>query len=275
MDASLYDVNPAHNFTPTGQHAAMRRSHLIPATATDAWDTRLLWASLFLTLAIFAKAPNLDVWVSQRYYSAQGFLGADMPWVIWVHRFVPGIGYGLLALGAAVLLLSPVLKWMAAHGQQLSLAQVRQVGMWQRTAVSGLLVAGLCSGLIVHWGFKAHMGRPRPVDTIAFGGTQSFVPVFHQGSTPERHNSFVSGHAATGFSLMALGLGAGLRWRRRWFLIGLVAGSLVSLARVMQGAHFLSDVVFSFHAVWLSCEAVACLMSRPFLARLLPPPPPE
>jgi lipid A 4'-phosphatase len=64
---------------------------------------------------------------------------------------------------------------------------------------------------------------------------------------------------------------AGRTWRRRWTLIGLTAGALVGLGRIMQGGHYLSDVVFSFYAVWLSCELVAFGMRRWDQRRQAPP----
>ena len=51
------------------------------------------------------------------------------------------------------------------------------------------------------------------------------------------------------YALMGLGLGCGPSWRRRWFLIGTVAGAVVGLGRIMQGGHFLSDIIFAFYAV--------------------------
>lgn len=238
-----------------------------PADQPDApaWDTRLLWASLFVSLALYAKVPNLDQWVSEHYFLAdQGFIGLQVPWVQWVHRYVPGIGYGLLGLAAVCVIFSPWLKRL--QRLQPSLTTILHA---RRSAIAGLLAAGLASGLIVHAGFKEYVGRPRPVDTVAFGGTQPFVPVFQKGDHPTENRSFVSGHATTAFLLMGLGIVCAPRWRLRWLLMGMVAGSLVGLARIMQGAHYLGDVVFAFHTVWLSCEAVAWFMGRPAIQRWL------
>ena len=60
-------------------------------------------------------------------------------------------------------------------------------------------------------------------------------------------------------------------WRRRWFLIGLVSGAVIGAGRIMQGGHFLSDVIFAFYTVWLSCELVAWIDHRR-LQRSQPPP---
>lgn len=229
------------------------------------WDTRLLWASLFVSLALFAKVPNVDLWVSEHYFLVdQGFVGLHVPWVQWVHRHVPAMGYGLLGLAALFVFISPWLKrWPGLQDARAQLQHARQ------SAIAGLLAAGLASGLIVHAGFKEFVGRPRPVDTVAFGGTQPLVPVFQRGDDPTNNRSFVSGHATTAFLLMGLGIVCTPRWRMRWLLLGTAAGILVGLARIMQGAHYLGDVVFAFHTVWLSCEAVAWLMARSAVQRWL------
>jgi len=31
---------------------------------------------------------------------------------------------------------------------------------------------------------------------------------------------------------------------------------VVGFGRILQGGHYLSDVLFSFYAIWLSCELV-------------------
>ncbi|MGH7125190.1 MAG: phosphatase PAP2 family protein, partial [Stellaceae bacterium] len=67
----------------------------------------------------------------------------------------------------------------------------------------------------------------------------------------ERNCSFVSGHAAAGFGLVAFSFLTLDRRRRRVLRAGAVAaGSLIGLARMAQGAHFLSDVVFAGLVVW-------------------------
>ena len=101
------------------------------------------------------------------------------------------------------------------------------------------------------------MGRPRPVQVVPFGGTDAYHGPFVPGHDPSNHRSFVSSHAAAGFWLMSLGLTCGPVWRRRWLLIGTVTGAAIGAGRMMQGGHFLSDIIFAFYAVWLSCELVA------------------
>lgn len=239
-------------------------------TIPASMDTRLIWAGLFVSVALFAKVPNIDLWFSQKFYVAgQGFVRATDPMVQGLYTFTPIVGHSLLAACLIVLLVGPALARQARRRGLESVAQ-RLTGLWRRTALSALLVAVLSSGFVVELGLKNIMGRPRPVQTVEFGGTEPFHPAFHLGDQPDRHRSFVSGHAAAGFALISLGLAAGPTWRRRWFLIGLVAGATVGMGRIMQGGHYLSDVIFSFFAVWLSCELVSWGLRRQALKQLPP-----
>ena len=152
----------------------------------------------------------------------------------------------ILLLRGYKLAISPLLAWLLRQ------RAARLMGFGRRTAVLALLLALVGPGLLGEGLAKKNMGRPRPVQTELFGGTQPFQGPFQIGDNPAEHRSFFSTTAAAGFALMGLGLACGPVWRRRWWIIGLVAGSVLGMARVMQGAHFFSDVVFAFYAVWLS-----------------------
>ncbi len=227
------------------------------ANESDERDTRLIWAGLFLSLAVFIKVPNVDLWVSARYWHPDtGFFQKNNPVVMALYDYTPLVGHSLVLTMLLLAVLAPWLsRWAQARGRDALSAEL--LGFWRRTALGCLCVAVLSSGLIVELGLKKTMGRPRPVQTEQFGGDMPFHAIYERGSTPSKHKSFPSGHAAAGFSLMALGLACGRTWRRRWFLAGLVTGGVVGLGRIMQGGHYLSDIVFSFYAVWLSCELVA------------------
>jgi membrane-associated PAP2 superfamily phosphatase len=115
-------------------------------------------------------------------------------------------------------------------------------------------VLALGPGLLINSVFKAHWGRPRPRQTVEFGGNLPFVSVWVRTSL-SKSRSFPSGHASMGFYLMAP---AFLLYRRRrglalaFVFVGLLSGGYIGLARVVQGAHFPSDVVWSAGMVYLS-----------------------
>jgi lipid A 4'-phosphatase len=105
-------------------------------------------------------------------------------------------------------------------------------------------------GALVHGVFKDHWGRPRPNEVTAFAGPHAFVPALHRSSACTRNCSFVSGHAATGFALIGLGMFAAPRRRWQWWLMGTAAGTAIGVMRVAQGRHFASDIVFSLLIMW-------------------------
>ncbi len=109
-----------------------------------------------------------------------------------------------------------------------------------------VLTVILGPGLVVNGIMKPFWGRPRPADTVTFGGEYQYRGVFSPAG-PDNGKSFVSGHCANAFSIasgVALfpyspGL-AGL------FLgVGLALGAFGGFARIVQGAHFLSDTLWS------------------------------
>ena len=168
---------------------------------------------------------------------------------------------GTCLIVALYALLAPLLARYFDQQRQHSLAQ-RARGSWRHLATVAVVCGLLGPGLIIEGIFKNQMGRPRPVQVVEFGGTDTYQGPFVPGKTPERNRSFVSSHAAAGFWLMSLGLTCGPLWRRRWLLIGIVAGGVVGLGRMLQGGHFFSDILFAFFTVWLSCEIVAWLDKR-------------
>jgi lipid A 4'-phosphatase len=167
----------------------------------------------------------------------------------------------LLILLAIYALLAPWVSRRLAERGRFDLAR-KSAGQWRRGAVLTLCCAMLAPGIFVDVALKNTMGRPRPVHVEPFGGQHAYLAPFVLGTDPEQHRSFVSGHAAAGFALMSLGLTCGPVWRRRWLLIGVVTGGIIGMGRMMQGGHFLSDVIFAFYTVWLSCELVAWVDRR-------------
>ncbi|MEN9895310.1 MAG: hypothetical protein RIR97_1162, partial [Pseudomonadota bacterium] len=51
----------------------------------------------------------------------------------------------------------------------------------------------ICTGLIVNLLLKAHSGRPRPVNTDLFGGTEMFMAAGSFGGSCQSNCSFISG----------------------------------------------------------------------------------
>lgn len=203
----------------------------------------LLWLA---AAVVFTLWPQLDLAVSGAFHDAArgGFYG-DPWWPVQLsYTVVPWIGR-VLTLATALLVL-----W--GHVGHRRARRRPWLVRWRRRAAMLLWVLLLGLALAVNGGLKEHWGRARPNAVSAFGGERSFQPALLPGAAQCEHNcSFVSGHAATGFALIAIGLAGAPRTRRRWLAVGLAAGLLVGLGRIVQGGHFLSDVLFSGLVIWL------------------------
>jgi membrane-associated PAP2 superfamily phosphatase len=151
----------------------------------------------------------------------------------------------VLAIGAAVV-------WCGSVRRR---AWVRH----RRACALLVLAVVLGPGLLVNGILKPLWGRPRPHQVQVFGGSQPYRHWWQPGNLGGG-KSFSSGHTAMGFVLLA---GACLvsprrpSWWHRLALASVLAyGSLVGVARVVQGAHFVSDVLWSGG---LMCFIVALL----------------
>lgn len=185
--------------------------------------------------ALFALLPRLDLAVSGWFYDAQrGFAANDSALVRGIYEAVLWGSRGLLfALAGA---------FVAACAARGALAARRRVQL-------GFLALAffLGPGLIVDVALKDHWGRARPSQVQEFGGTQRYTAPLVISDQCANNCSFVSGHASAGFALLAFGLLTQGKARRRWVLAGIAVGLVAGVVRIMQGGHFLSDVIFSFY----------------------------
>jgi lipid A 4'-phosphatase len=198
------------------------------------------WFWLLLASFIFSVWPFTDIAVSQFFHAGQGVFPAnDLGFVKAIYLGAPWLGRALFVICLCTVLLAVVKPGLVSRR------------IWRRAAgFVAVVVLGI--GFLVHAVLKDNMGRPRPRDVIEFSGPTAYVPVFVVSQYCKTNCSFVSGHAAIGFSVMAFGM-FGIRRRRHfWFAVGLLAGGLVGAVRIAQGGHFLSDVVFSLLSIWLS-----------------------
>jgi len=222
--------------------------------------------------ALFTVWPELDLWTSSQFRDPSGaFTGNGWTWVRVFYRGIPVSGWLMGLVGLSVLLAvwhtgSRSWRWLRRIGAWVRRRRVfgaasAAVGRriyrahpighrWSRRLVALTWVSLLGSLLVVNLGFKEYWGRARPVQVTQFGGAQQFSAPLTPTNQCGHNCSFVSGHAASGFVIMAVGLMGSVATRRRWLLAGLAWGGIASLARIMQGGHFLSDTLFAGVAIW-------------------------
>ncbi len=203
---------------------------------------------LFLVLATIGIAWSRgDITVSSWFYIAGSWpVGELVPWrqLYLIDRF-PAV-----ALVVAGLLLAVGSRWKVA------------LKPWRRWSVFLVLYLAIGPGLIVNTGFKDGWGRPRPREIVQFGGKKEFHQPWQPG-VRGGGRSFPSGHASAAFFMMAPFFIYRCRrpdLARRWLLGGVMYGIVMSVARITQGGHFLSDNLWAFGMVYLTGLALAVLM---------------
>jgi lipid A 4'-phosphatase len=211
---------------------------------------RLAFVLLAVALAaLFLVFPAIDIWSSGLFWDAAGgFYLTEVWWPRMLYVWTPRLVALLAAAGVLVLL----------H----NLVRRRTAGPLNSLRVLYLLVAlALGPGLVVNVVFKDHWGRARPRTVQQFGGDRAFTPAFVISDQCERNCSFVAGHASVGFLLAGVAF-AVRRRRKAWLAAGLSLGALLGFGRMVQGAHFLSDVVFAGVFVVAICYCLARYVFR-------------
>lgn len=123
-----------------------------------------------------------------------------------------------------------------------------------------LLILG--PGLLVNTAFKDGWGRPRPREITQFGGERTFHNPWERGDAG-KGKSFPSGHGASAFYLPMLFFPLRRRFpriARRAFVLGMLYGVVMGVARVSQGGHFVSDILWAWGVVHLTAVALYYLM---------------
>jgi membrane-associated PAP2 superfamily phosphatase len=138
----------------------------------------------------------------------------------------------------------------------------RQRRGWIRPGLFLAILLALGPGLIVNSIFKEYWGRPRPRDVVQFGGTKEFLHPWQPGIA-HKGRSFPSGHSSGAFYLTApffIYRRKNPRTARLWLVGGLSFGLIMSVARITQGGHFLSDTLWAWGMVHLTAVALYYLL---------------
>ncbi len=195
-----------------------------------------IWLLFLAFSLLFILVPEIDIFVAGLFYNGDKF-PLNGSWIeeLFYHSVKPLI---------IVFTLSSVAIFIYNYTKKKNLLNINSKAM-----LYVVLILTIAPLLIVNTTLKENWGRARPAQTIDFGGQKEFTPAFMMSN--QDGYSFSSGHTAAAFSLLGFALLA--KRRQKLFITTvLIYGTLVSLARMAAGGHFLSDVVTSFFIVYIA-----------------------
>jgi lipid A 4'-phosphatase len=194
---------------------------------------KLFWwiLSASVGLALLPTAwIELDLRAAALFLGTEAYVGVTQWWwVELINLYVPAV--------FRVIVLVALVAWVWVS--------LKPWGKQWRLPLAFVVLAGtLGPGLVVNSGFKENWQRSRPYQVQAFGGTQQFTRAAMITDQCDNNCSFVSGHVACGIFLASMLL-VDRKRRTAWGTAGVVAGLTIGFARMADGAHWLSDVLWA------------------------------
>jgi lipid A 4'-phosphatase len=209
--------------------------------------------------AAFFLFPEIDLWLTRATYSASGgFIGRNHFWVKLLRNVFIVFYFACLGLS--------IVGWVAT---------LRLKQAWLGTSPQQWLFLLLClsigPGLVANLIFKDQWGRARPKHVVEFGGKKQFTPAPLPANQCKRGCSFVSGEASSVFVAFYAAAAIVPQWAAALVVTGTISGLVAGLVRILQGAHFLSDIVFAGLFMAVMVLALSRLMRPGALEGVGPP----
>jgi membrane-associated PAP2 superfamily phosphatase len=214
---------------------------------------REYWLEPLAVVAFLVVSTALIAWTGADLAVSSPFF-REGKWPIG-YRFPWQALYRLDRIPSFALALCGLAAWAASFIRQ-------DLRHWRRTGAFLVLLLALGPGLLVNAVFKDHWGRPRPREILQFGGQKQFLQPWQKGEDG-KGRAFPSGHASAAFYMTSpyfIYRRTNKRLALVWLLGGLTFGVLMSIARIAQGGHFLSDNLWAWGMVHLTALALCyCL----------------
>jgi lipid A 4'-phosphatase len=191
--------------------------------------------SVGTVITILSARYGLDIAISSCFHTAGGpnqgwFMAREQPWA-WLYKYGERLPLALVVYAGIV--------WFFSFNGTIS-------AKYQRPMLVIVLTTLIGPGLIVNCILKPAWGRPRPADTVVFGGESPYREAYRP-SGPGGGKSFVCGHCASAFS--TLSAGALYPYHPAVAVavvaVGAVFSFLVGVTRICQGGHYFTDVIWS------------------------------
>lgn len=209
------------------------------------WNKK--WLLIAIVAAIFvAFSPELDQYIAALSYTetTRMFYGEQALWCKVIYYSVPVI--------TVALVLTPLVWLFISRHDSQKCKIIVKFGLMTYLALS------LGPGLVVNVMFKDHWGRPRPYQVLRDG--KKYSPFWQPHFSEKKDNSFPGGHASIGFFLGIPFLALGRK--KAAITFSLIGGMIVGTVRILQGGHYLSDVLFAGIFVWVVAKVVVYGMPK-------------
>ena len=197
--------------------------------------------ALMALLLLVDPAPLDFALAGLAYEPGQGFIGKSSFWledILHDRAKQALIGLGVLFIvGFLLSLLSPWLR------------------RWRRELGYVVLALGLSTSMVTP--LKALTAVQCPWSLTQFGGEETFSSLLSERApTDKPGRCWPGGHASAGFSLLAFFFvlrDRRPRLARVALVVALGLGTVFSVGRMLQGAHFLSHNVWTLLLDWMIC----------------------
>ena len=187
----------------------------------------------------------IDITLTKHFYlqNTEGtYAFAESPFIKFFYDYGEYPAFAVGALASAL--------WLISY-------KVQKIAKWRPAFLHLMLTLILAAGIITNGLLKEYWGRPRPKQTIEFGGKHQFHPWYQYdfAHRDESLKSFPSGHAIMGYYFLAFVV-IGQYYRKEWLtwlgvVGGLGLGGILSFIRIAQGGHFISDTLMSALVAWI------------------------
>ncbi|MBW6515903.1 MAG: phosphatase PAP2 family protein [Candidatus Cloacimonetes bacterium] len=201
-------------------------------------ELAILLVILFVGTYIF-RTTDLDIRIQRLFFSqTEGWFLYNLLLfrLIYYYGNIPAI---LTVIGAIVFLVVGIKN--------------KKYAIYRKINFFIILTMLIGPGLVVNAVYKEHWGRPRPRHITEFGGNEQHLRVWNKGISGTG-NSFPCGHASMGYFFFVFYFifrGKNRKLANISLLFALAFGSLIGLARIAQGGHFASDVLWTAGFLYL------------------------
>lgn len=198
---------------------------------------------------LVANYFNVDITIAQFFYdSEQGwYLQEENPW-IWLYEYgtIPGLLFTLFSLFG--------IFWSHLAPRRIE---------WKKPCLIVFLTSVLGAGLLVNAILKENTGKPRPRQIQTFGGPWEYQKTFDLG-IPGKGHSFPCGHCTMGYIFVTLIYFRSQIGKIAYLgaTLGLFYGLLMSVTRIIQGAHFASDAFWSLGIILMLSNLLSLTISE-------------